>query len=298
MKIVVKVLLVFLVTVLIACNGFKASSSESRIENPVPVVSQADTPPSDNLIWGGVSGVARVTISTSEVTVQTQAGDENIVTEYLDGIRVDAADSCSMDFSFAPVSLVSGLLTLDQSSVIRCEPNGGNSLRDERRFTIDLNRKEKFHYSISEGFDLSRPGRLSNLRDVFDDREILVALLANDEIRIAIDPEKKFMTLDELLTGLEISGLGSDKARRLTNESFFGYGFKSLEHGDRVRISLPLIPMGRRDAVEELTIDLPLPKNIAESIRSANKGTEGFLSNNTNEYYKREIRRESLRSTK
>ena len=282
--------LVLVCSIAVSCQPV---TSEYLIDQPsIPVVAATPTVADPAVtIWAGTSGTGRFTLSSSEIIFERKDNREGLLSGYLEQIPMSGVESCPVEFTFFPISLVNGLITLEQQSVIRCVGISGNSLRDVRRLTIDTNRKGKIIYSFQSGFDFSNSERLVNLQNFFAEEEIIQALLKIPAIqKNAIRSHKSFRSLETLVRDLKGVGFGVNLNQAFTRESLYGFGFVGLEGSNDVRVSLPLIPMGRRDAPEEIVIVLPIPPNLRDSVVSADSEKGGFMANSQGNYIKKEIK--------
>jgi hypothetical protein len=253
---------------------------------PAPVESQ-------KMIWTGRSGGFVFQWSTTDINArpaESQTGvlfsAKALAQRDFEAFREASKDpdsgkmeKCSYERNFTVLSVVGSIISLSDHNFTVCEhaahPGG------ETRYTaLDMAKPGGVGYKELEmEVDLSNPGKAVKLTDIFDEADILKALLADPLVKEALGGStSRPGTLGELIEAFAAGAHVSDKQCYSVSEDMLTrFAFHHLENG-KVAVRLGLSGAGPcREFLTEIGILLPIPASLKTALAQAESGQEGFL---------------------
>jgi hypothetical protein len=245
------------------------------------------------MIWTGRSGGFLFQWSATEISARPASGARGVLfsaktlarrgfAEFLAASKdpeTGEVEKCSYDRTFTVLSVVGSIISLRDNNFSACEraahPGG------ETRYTaIDLAREGGVFYKQEQmDVDLANPGKVAKLTDIFDETDILNALLADPLVREALaGSESKPRSLGEFVEAFAgASGVTGKHCYSVAEDMFTRFAFHHLENG-KVAVRLGLSGAGPcREFLTEIGILLPIPASLKTALAQAESGKEGFL---------------------
>lgn len=188
-------------------------------------------------------------------------------------------EHCLYDRTFTLLSVVGPIISLRDNNSTTCDqaahPGG------ETRYTaIDLSKAGNVGYKELEmEVDLSNPGKIVKLTDIFGEAEILSALLADPLVREALSRSgSRPQTLSKLIEEFAGGANVTDKhCYSVSEDMLTRFAFHHIENG-KVAVRLGLSGAGPcREFLTEIGILLPIPPSLRTALAQAEAGKEGFL---------------------
>jgi hypothetical protein len=265
------------------------SGSAPSLSEPASLASTAQ----QRTIWTGRSGGFLFQWSATDISARPAAGANRVLfsaktlaqrgfAEFLAASKdpeTGEVEKCSYDRTFTVLSVVGPVISLRDNNYSACEraahPGG------ETRYTaIDLARDGSVFYKQDQmDVDLANPGKVAKLTDIFDETDILNALLADPLVREALaGSENKPRSLDEFVEAFAgASGVTGKHCYSVAEDMFTRFAFHHLENG-KVAVRLGLSGAGPcREFLTEIGILLPIPASLKTALAQAESGKEGFL---------------------
>jgi len=188
-------------------------------------------------------------------------------------------EHCLYDRTFTVLSVVGSIISLRDNNSTTCDqaahPGG------ETRYTaIDLSKAGNVGYKELEmEVDLANPGKIVKLTDIFDEADILSALLADPLVREALNRSgSRPRTLSKLIEDFAGGASVTDKhCYSVSEDMLTRFAFHHIEN-DKVAVRLGLSGAGPcREFLTEIGILLPIPPSLKTALAQASTGKEGFL---------------------
>lgn len=243
----------------------------------------------DNNIRQVISGGRTITFTNSDLIAQRENKNEFSLSAYAKRISVNRipASECRVLFTFKPLSLVAGIISVEQTAIF---DNCGNGNINVNWLSIDLRKPGEVQYSFAKGVDTKSGGKLALLSDYFSEAVIVRELLKVPEIEAeARDLSAKPNKIPDLVEVVKNVGLGRTATDQLRMESFYGFVFQRVD-GKNVIVRIPLVPLGHSADIEYLEVALPLSEsNIKDSFERLDNNGEGFMNQDGSSVFNREI---------
>jgi hypothetical protein len=186
----------------------------------------------------------------------------------------DPAQVCDASVNLRLLSIVGPLLSYQREDYVGCVPSAHPSLN-----------------ASYAAMDVSRPKQPVGLTDLFPERDVLKALLADPLIRDALTHLKKSAspkTVGELLQRIGKEGYVSEDGRYyLQNDCLRHFAFHHVE-GDKVAVRIGLSHGAEvwRGHLTQIGLLLPIPPRLKRPLERAAAGIEGFLMNASDKRYR------------
>ncbi len=187
------------------------------------------------------------------------------------------ANPCTVERDITLLSVVGSILTFEDHFFASCEQEA-HPAGNTRYTAIDLTKPGRTLYSpIDYDVDTTKPGKVVQLIDLFDDWEVSRALTADAVIGEFLknrlgDPPRKLSELPSILgygTEIGCSNVSGDLLTR--------FAFHHVE-GKRVAVRLGLSGCGTcRECLTQIGILLPIPGSLSKPLALAEARKEGFL---------------------
>ncbi len=273
-------------------ENIKMKQSETKAINKEETIN----PKIEEVLWEGENTDYKFILTTQDLYIESSKRKESLFSDYSKEVSNNLNssfkenDECELRFRFHPMSIVETLIAFEQETMIVCFNNYENPGREVRWITIDISKKEPIPFTISNGIDLEKTGRLAKLTDYFSDDIILEQLLLNMQIKSIVEanPSKKIKSTLELFSLMKGEGIGKNNIYSLTRESFLGFVIDRVE-GDNVIVKLQLIPIGRRDLVDFIEISLPISDKLSACLKEKELQKKNLLAIDSNKVVKKDI---------
>jgi hypothetical protein len=263
--------------------------------SPAPAALLA-APASSNaqkMIWTGRSGGFVFEWSASDITARSPQSPARVLFSAKSLAQKEFAafreaskdpdtgkmEKCSYERTFTVLAVVGSILSFSDGDFTVCEraAHPGGELRYT---TIDLAKPGGVGYKELEmEVDLAQPGKAVKLTDLFDERDIFNALMADTVVKEALGTSgSRPRTLAELVEAFAAGASATDKLCYSVSEDIWTrFVFHHLENG-KVAIRLGLPGAGPcRYNLTEIGILLPIPASLKTALAQAAAGKEGFL---------------------
>jgi hypothetical protein len=282
-----KLICSLIVCLCLACSMYSAATSPAPSNEALLNASSE----AQRMIWTGRSGGFVFQWSTTDISVRPVQSPTKVLFSVRELAQKDFAAffeaskdpdtgeiaKCTDERTFVVLSVVGSIISLRDSSFTVCEraahPGG-----ESRHIAIDLAKPGSVGYKEGE-VDLANPGKVVKLTDIFDERDVLNALLADPLVKEALGSSaSKPATLAELIEAFAAGANVTDKQCYSVSEDMLTrFAFHHLENG-KVAVRLGLSGAGPcRYNLTELGILLPIPPSLKTSLAQAESGKEGFL---------------------
>ncbi len=247
----------------------------------------------EEIYWQGTSEGFNIRWTDKDIYVEKDGKTQKLFSTYVDYLFSQQTPKlkslkiyCSSRISANILSIVGNLMTIEINNMTFCPPEAHPS--DEPLWiVVDLNKLENAKFNKPFGNSIK-------LTDIFSDKDVLEAMLENEEIKQAmneIDTNYKPKTAIELARWFRIKEetWDSDKvsyygdtanfARKgqLNENSLSDFSFEKVED-DYVFVNLGLQPVNRSSDLPTLSVKLKIPDKIKHNFESANSKQNGFLS--------------------
>jgi hypothetical protein len=188
-------------------------------------------------------------------------------------------EHCLYERTFVLLSVVGSIISLRDNNSTACDqaahPGG------ETRYTaIDLMRAGGVGYrELEMEVDGANPSKIVKLTDIFEEADILNALLADPLVKEALGSSgSRPQTLSKLIEEFGAGASVTDKhCYSVSEDMLTRFAFHHLENG-KVAVRLGLSGAGPcREFLTEIGILLPIPPTLKTALARADSGTEGFL---------------------
>lgn len=235
--------------------------------------------------WAGESGGYRFRWTRHDLTAvradrkgTIYSARRDILAEYDKIYKEEAAQDpgqkCDASTELRPLSLVGPILSYQREDYVNCVPSAHPSLTT-------------FYVAM----DVSHPKRPLSLTDLFPDRDVLNALLADPLIRDALSNLKATTppkTTGELLQKIGKYGYVSGDGRYyLQNDLLRHFAFHHIE-GNKVAVRIGLSHGAEvwRGHLTQMGLLLPIPPRLKRSLGLAAQSRAGFLMNQSDKRYR------------
>ncbi len=317
MKTIPTLIVLFLLPVFSLALAVSCSSSEER--TPLPTGAsrsprlENESSPSQTLpnldeveIWKGVINGLSLRWTTKDLYIEAPSGAERIfslmVKSDIERLRKDRgsqsgeASDCEYVRHYKLLSVVDPLISFEDEFAIGC---GRARPSSSFRFTtIDVNKAAELLQARDNivplgQFNITRPGPIVRLTDYFEEADIVAAMIANPQIANAIKTQlgKSRVTLADLSVVLvkneypiKIEG----QFFTLDPDFLTRFAFHHLTD-NRIVVQLSLSPTAAAAQASRgtLSLELPVPDRLSQSLVAAQKLERGFLSSNAEEISRR-----------
>lgn len=243
----------------------------------------------EKTIWAGRSGVFKLRWTTSDITASSSSNQADVRFSAKDlatrGFQEFAAlleegANCFSDRTFTVLSVVGSIVSFRDNSSGMCVPSAHPF--GETRFTsIDLARPDGVAYKeLTMNVDLTNPGKIVRLSDLFPEEDILNAMLADPLVKRALAEDKIVAppkTLAQFVNTFTRAGLSNKECYSVSVDLLTRFAFHHLEN-DRVAVRLGLSGTSLcRENLTQIGILLPIPPSLKTALKLAESGKEGFL---------------------
>lgn len=267
----------------VSATSTSAPAGKARIAAPEP----------QRMIWTGRSGgfmfewsAADISARPAESRTGVLFSAKSLAQRDFEAFREASKDPqsgkmerCLYDRRFTVLSVVGSIISLRDNNSTTCEqaahPGG------ETRYTaIDLSKAGNVGYKELEmEVDLANPGKIVKLTDIFDEADILGALLADPLVKEALGRSgSRPRTLGKLIEEFAGGASVTDKhCYSVSEDMLTRFAFHHTENG-KVAVRLGLSGAGPcREFLTEIGILLPIPPSLRTALAQAEAGKEGFL---------------------
>lgn len=282
-----KLICSLVVCLCMVCATYVSATGDSAVKAGIAA------PASQRMIWTGRSGGFVFQWSAADISarpVESLTGVlfsvKSLAQKDFEAFREASKDSqsgkiehCLYDRTFTVLSVVGPIISLRDNNSTTCDqaahPGG------ETRYTaIDLSRAGNVGYKELEmEVDLANPGKIVKLTDIFDEADILRALLADPLVKEALNRSgSRPQTLGKLIEEFSGGASVTDKhCYSVSEDMLTRFAFHHIENG-KVAVRLGLSGAGPcREFLTEIGILLPIPPSLKTALAQAEAGREGFL---------------------
>lgn len=282
-------------------NSQKSTQEKTEIQPTLPISQETKTEKTkvfdkngEEVFWQGTSEDFNIRWTDKDIYIEKNGKTQKLFSKYADYIyrKNDLASLkmyCSTSIQGSILSIVGSIMTIQINDSTFCVPSAHPS--DEPQWIIvDLNKLNDAKFDKNFGNSLK-------LTDIFSDKEVLEAMLENEEVTSAINEIDKnykpktvielahwFRRKEDLLMGSAntvnygIEAVTFNVKGRLEKNSFYDFSFERIE-GDYVFIDIGLQPIGRKSDLPALSLKLKIPDKLRQNLELANSRQQGFLSN-------------------